>query len=39
MFICAFQAVFFILTELDHVIKFEALEALYDATVLFKQLI
>jgi len=38
MFICAFNAVLFLLVEFDHMIKFEASVALSDATVLFKQL-
>jgi len=37
MFVCTFQATLFVLAELSHVIKFKALEALYDVTVLFEQ--
>jgi len=37
MFICAFVAALLFLAKLDHMIKFKASEALYNATVLFKQ--
>jgi len=37
MFVCAFNAVLFLLAKSDHMIKFKASVALSDATVLFKQ--
>jgi len=37
MFICTFEATFFISAEFNHMIKINASEALNDATVLFKQ--
>jgi len=37
MFICAFEATFFVFAEFSHMIKIEASIALCDMTVLFKQ--
>ncbi len=37
MFICAFEATFLIFARFSHMIKIEALVALCDTTVLFKQ--
>ncbi len=37
MFICTFEATFFISAEFNYMIKINASEALNDATVLFKQ--
>jgi len=37
MFICTFEATFFIFARFNHMIKIEALVALCDMTILFKQ--